>query len=637
MPKATVLARWDPSDPRFKLPWSKPVDAINQAGGGSSGSPEADYSTIEHFKNVTLDYLEAVLEDLEHKFGMQLQTDEGVQRWAQDIQKDAVAAHDFFVADYEESMENLVTYMGGDASNALLPLDLEDDSLEMPLTNYFISSSHNTYLTGNQLYGQSSIDGYKNVLLRGCRCVEIDVWNGEPETESEAEERNNLKRKRSSRLLKHLSRSKSGSSTPSSSSSDDPEAPHEPEAPQEAPALRVPTDEVEPVVLHGYTATRQVPFRTVCEAIRDHAFVTSSLPVIVSLEVHTNHEQQQKMVDIMQECFKGLLCDPIEHGMDTAKEDAQFRLPSPSELQYKILIKVKYSPPSSEPEEPPAPVPEQMMSPPHSSQESAATRTSSLSQMTSDDETAKVMQKRPSQKPSKIIDALSSMGIYTRGCHFKSLGQTESANPTHVFSLSESSLMEVHKADPVGLFQHNQNYFMRAFPKGTRISSSNLDPALFWRKGVQMVALNWQKWDAGMMLNEAMFADSAGWMLKPAAYRSQTTHRRDSKSGDSSRPDSFQGTASESFLRLEIFSGQDVPLPKGVEDQKDFRPYLKVELHVDSPSEVRERSEPKATRAKDGELKQSIKSSHGIDPDFKRQVVMFDGIPPLLPQLGFIR
>jgi phosphatidylinositol phospholipase C, delta len=53
-----------------------------------------------------------------------------------------------------------------------------DSDLSQPLKDYLISSSHNTYLVGNQLYGGASIEGYKSVLLKGCRCIEIDCWDG---------------------------------------------------------------------------------------------------------------------------------------------------------------------------------------------------------------------------------------------------------------------------------------------------------------------------------------------------------------------------------------------------------------------------------------------------------------------------
>lgn len=388
------------------------------------------------------------------------------------------------------------------------------------------------------------------------------------------------------------------------------QGPEELELPKPWRANTVPL--AEPIVLHGYTATKMIPFRDVCETIRNYAFVVSDLPIIVSLEVHTNHEQQQTMVDIMHESFKGMLCDPDDFRLDGKDPTSDpTELPSPAKLRGKILIKVKYSPPKAKPEdEDPEPADlERSMTDPSAT-------SSSLPE--SDDEATKVV-KKPA-KPSKIIDALSQMGVYTRSCHFKSFTQMEAAIPTHVFSLSEKSLLQVHKTDPVGLFTHNQKFFMRAFPKGSRISSSNLDPALYWRLGVQMVALNWQRLDAGMMLNEAMFASSEGWVLKPEGYRRRSTAR------PTTEPELSPGS---SQLTVEFFAGQGIPLPKGV-DIARFKPYIKCELHVESDVNS-------DGRAKDGEFKQTTKPFSSTDPDFNRQIVQFDNVPALVPALSFVR
>lgn len=96
-----------------------------------------------------------------------------------------------------------------------------------------------------------------------------------------------------------------------------------------------------PFIYHGHTLTTKIKFLDVIKTIKEHAFVTSDYPVILSIEDNCTLPQQRKMATAMQEVFgEMLLVHPVERN--------EKQLPSPFQLRNKIILKHKKLPEGQE-------------------------------------------------------------------------------------------------------------------------------------------------------------------------------------------------------------------------------------------------------------------------------------------------
>uniref|UniRef100_A0A8C6TVM0 Phosphoinositide phospholipase C n=1 Tax=Neogobius melanostomus TaxID=47308 RepID=A0A8C6TVM0_9GOBI len=407
------------------------------------------------------------------------------------------------------SLQAFCRYLGGEENGAVPPerLDLIDD-MNQPLSHYFINSSHNTYLTVGQLTGLSSVEMYRQVLLTGCRCVELDCWKGRPPDE-------------------------------------------------------------EPYITHGFTMTTEISFKEVIEAIAESAFKTSPWPLILSFENHVDSAKQQaKMAEYCRTIFgDALLIDPLEKYPLVPGQP----LPSPQELMGKILIKNKkkhyhHRPSSSgsirrrevDEQSPLAndcPLTEsngsQCLSNGEERLAERMVKDSDPRKSIGHDRTGLCVQGTASSEVN-ATEEMSTLVNYIEPVKFKSFQVAKKRNKFYeMSSFVETKAMDILKNSPVKFVEYNKNQLSRIYPKGTRVDSSNYTPQLFWNVGCQMATLNFQTLDLPMQLNMGVFEYNghSGYLLKPEFMR------RMDKCFDPFTEDTVDGIVANT-IKIRVMSGQ---------------------------------------------------------------------------------
>ncbi|XP_056155715.1 LOW QUALITY PROTEIN: 1-phosphatidylinositol 4,5-bisphosphate phosphodiesterase eta-2a [Lampris incognitus] len=501
-------------------------------------------------------------------------------------------------------IDGFTNYMRSPEGDIFNPEHYEvNQDMSQPLCNYFIASSHNTYLMGDQLMSQSRVDMYAWVLQAGCRCVEVDCWDGQ---------------------------------------------------------------DGEPIVHHGYTLTSKILFKDVIETINKYAFVKNDYPVILSIENHCSVAQQKKMAQYLMEILgekldlssikaeeSGCLPSPetlkgkilvkgkklppnidenAEEG-DVSDEDSADEMDDDCKLmngdttanrkQVENVAKKKLDnlmkeskirdredpdsftiaalPSTGKPtdqaglkgkgddgtdtadEANPSNNKRASRSfmgtfAKHKKKTSKLKKTSSFEDTDTDQESTSSASRVPlhhskKKKTMKLSRALSDLVKYTRSVGLQDIEAQDSCS-WQVSSLSETKAHQLMQQKPNALIHFNQRQLSRIYPSSYRVDSSNFNPQPFWNAGSQLVALNYQSEGRVLQLNRAKFYSNGncGYIIKPVLMCEGAFNPN--------LEDPLPGQMKKQLV-LKIISGQQLPKPKDsmLGDRGEIiDPFVEVEI-----------------------------------------------------------
>ncbi|EAN34013.1 Phosphatidylinositol-specific phospholipase C X domain protein [Theileria parva strain Muguga] len=385
--------------------------------------------------------------------------------------------------------------------------------LSLTLRDFWISSSHNTYLIGDQLGGSATAGALAEALLRGCRCIELDCQDG-------AEE---------------------------------------------------------PVLCHAWKnchLTGSVTLREGLIAIKESAFESNKLPVILSFEMHCSDEFKFQSFELVTQ----ILGDELL----TLDNDDPVDLVARCELGNllnKFLIKAKYK-----------------------SSENAFLG------------------------PGEI--AWQSL-ITLRGIDIDKVDEKkiETLKRNSVFAISETKFIKISK-EPSLLNALAERCFVRVYPSATRLASTNFCPVKPWSHGVQFAALNFQSFDRSMLINYGRFYHSFGYVPK-LIYKNSSDYGGNSKY-DHEKAINSDKINNDLILTLHVLSGSQLPTPNVFQDRNYVNSFNNVLYSVGEENMFLDKSNLKAPKfAKSKEkrkLKQAIKQGLEVDEEDTNGTTLFNVI-----------
>eukprot|EP00760_Papus_ankaliazontas_P031488 PhM_4_TR5306/c1_g2_i1/m.25097 len=440
------------------------------------------------------------------------------------------------------NLENFISHFGSYTHNACISHSPPSDWGKHALHEYYVSSSYHTYLTGDQVRGSTNIEMFRYVLLEGCRCLEIECWDG---------------------------------------------------------------GNGEPVVFHGCPDTDSIELRRVLFIVKENAFVATEHPVILSFDIyHLSPTQQKVLAQMLTDIFEGMLANGLMFDGNTheipLENMSKKILIKCKQLPIKPFVgifvadmrrtgqgvKVTDVKAASAAARAGIQTDDWVT---HVNGDAVQNvvdfknricklgvgdnvvlrkenladvsfvlggvddTTCTKIEVEDDDECPEVESIRQNSRThsATVASELSHL-VYLRPV---SMMGWELKNPHEweVASLSEDKFMKDIANDGLhdSIVGHNSQRCMRAYPSPLRTDSSNPSPIPFWAVGVQFVALNWQTKCEWMRLYRAFFAylcEGAGYVLKPSYLRGQ--------------PGGQPGGSPSVSLGVDVLSAHDLPVDR---------------------------------------------------------------------------